>query len=61
MSRSPIRLVVFDLDDTLFDCLGQCVGLGWRPVVLGVDQDDLKARVGRRLAERFRRSKAHRV
>ena len=27
---APVRVVVFDLDDTLYDCLGQCVGAAHR-------------------------------
>ena len=52
-ARPPIRAVVFDLDDTLFDCLGQCVGPAHREAARAMVEAGARASVEELLEARL--------
>lgn len=51
--RPPIRAVVFDLDDTLFDCMGQCVGPAHREAARAMVEAGARASVDELLEARL--------
>lgn len=58
MSRSRFDAVVFDLDDTLYDCMGQCVVPAHREAAAAMVAAGLPASVERTFEERMARSGA---